>query len=254
MKEADGIGCLSSRRARRQAGLAAVLVVLAGLGQPLFARMVAEYYPPAATALPPIVLVAAICLICPFRPMPLLAVGGVCAVEGVWILLGPAAVRPLLIERLFGGQLGVLWIPAAAAAAGWGMVQLRRRCRAFPPGFRTNLRVLTRRPLLFARKYRLPLAVLVLGSALDAATTIDFMLHYGPGEELHPAARVVADVFGVPVGVILGAVVRLAFVLVVAAVWRKWCAWMMVICGILYALAAASNHLGWMRWFWLWWW
>ena len=254
MSKVGTIGRPSGRRGRRQAVLAAALIVVAGLGQPLFASMVAEYYEPAAMVLPLIVLVAAICVICPCRGVPLLAACGITAVEAAWMFFRAGAAPPVLMDEVFSGHPHRLWVVPAAAAAGYAVVRLRRRYGVFPPGFRTNLRILTRRPLLFVRKYRLPLAILVLGAALDAITTMDFMLQYGPGEELHPAARIAAEVFGVRAGVILGSFVRLGFVVAVAAVWRKWCGWMMAVCGVLYALAAASNHFGWMRWFWLWWW
>ena len=36
---------------------------------------------------------------------------------------------------------------------------------------------------------------------------------------------------------------KVAFVILVAAWWRPWCAWILRLCGVLYCLAAASNHL-----------
>jgi hypothetical protein len=225
-------------------------VLLAGLAQPLYACMVTEYVAPLAPILPLIVLVAAICLLFPWRAMPVLAVAGICAVETVWMLSAAPSVPPVLVEDVLAGRAGRLWVVPAAAAGGWAIVRLRRRGPVFPPGFRTNLHVLTRRPLVFIRKYRLPLAILLVGSVLDAITTMRFMLIYGVEEELHPAGRIIADVLGVGAGIAIGCAVRLGFVVVVAAIWRKWCGCLMVVCGVLYALAAASNHFGWMAWLW----
>ena len=110
----------------------------------------------------------------------------------------------------------------------------------------TSLRLLFRRPGTFARIYRLPLAILLIGSILDTATTMKVMYRYGIDCELHPAMWLMAGIFGITVGVPLGTVARLGFVLVVAALRRSWTGWILLMCGVLYGLAAASNHFGWL--------
>ena len=109
--------------------------------------------------------------------------------------------------------------------------------------FRSNLPLLVRRPLLFARAYRWPLAVLAVGAVADAATTHDVLSSYGAGVELHPVQRLFAHLFGTSAAAVAGMkLVQTAFVVFVAALWRRWCAAVMVLCGVLYALAAVSNH------------
>ena len=93
--------------------------------------------------------------------------------------------------------------------------------------------------------------MLGIAAGLDAATTIAFMPVYGTAAEAHPAMRIMAETLGICPGVILGTVVRLGFVLAVAAVWRKWCSWILWICAVLYLLAAGSNHFGWLNWIWM---
>ena len=115
---------------------------------------------------------------------------------------------------------------------------LRRRRR-----FKTNLRLLVRRPLLLADKYRWPLAVLMVGTALDGITTYVNLRRFGLEIEVHPVVRLFWQIFGtsaLTVGVAKGfQAVLAAFV---ACFWRTWCGWLMLLAGLLYTLAAISNH------------
>jgi hypothetical protein len=110
----------------------------------------------------------------------------------------------------------------------------------------TNLRLIFRRPGTFVRFYRWPLGLLVVGSVLDTATTMSVMYRFGVDCEMHPAMWLMARLFGVTFGVPLGTVARLAFVLGIASLRRAWCGWILLLCGALYCLAAASNHFGWL--------
>jgi len=113
--------------------------------------------------------------------------------------------------------------------------------------FKSNLHLLLRHPLVFARVYRWPLLVLLAGSVLDAASTWQILRQYGPQAELHPAGRILGSVLGVSLPVIaLGKLLQMLAAVLVASLWRRWCGWLMVLCGALYALAAASNHFGWL--------
>jgi hypothetical protein len=52
----------------------------------------------------------------------------------------------------------------------------------------------------------------------------------------------VSEIVGVTAGVPVAKAVQLAFVLLVAAWWRPWCPWLLGACGLLYGMAAVSNH------------
>lgn len=102
--------------------------------------------------------------------------------------------------------------------------------------------LLWRRPRRFVQAYAVVLAVLAVGATADAITTLRNGLEYGPDIELHLAQRLVSEILGVTIGVPLAKLIQLAFVLLVASWWRPWCRWMLLGCGLLYSLAAVSNH------------
>ena len=109
--------------------------------------------------------------------------------------------------------------------------------------FKTNLRLLVRRPLVLARKYRWPLLALLVGAALDAVTTYVNLRRFGLEIEVHPAARLFWQICGTSaVAVALAKLVQAACAAFVACFWRTWCGWLMLAAGVLYALAAVSNH------------
>jgi len=108
---------------------------------------------------------------------------------------------------------------------------------------RSELPLLLHEPAGFIRRYWWALGVLIVGAAADAVTTLVNLRAYGPEVEAHLVQRWVSYVVGVNVGVPLAKVIQLAFVLLVAAWWRPWCQWILTICGMLYLLAAVSNHL-----------
>jgi uncharacterized membrane protein len=91
----------------------------------------------------------------------------------------------------------------------------------------------------------MPLAVLMVGAVLDGVTTYSNVRDYSADVEVHPVQRVVFQVLGPAVGVPVAKALQVACVLFVAALWRRWCPWVLVLSGLLYALAAASNHFLW---------
>lgn len=109
-----------------------------------------------------------------------------------------------------------------------------------------ELRTLVGSPSIFLRRYWLPLAVLALGSLLDAVTTYQNVAAYGAGIEVHPVQQLVMQLFGPGPGVFLAKLGQVSCVLLVAAWWRPWCGWILLLCGCFYALAAASNHFLWL--------
>lgn len=111
---------------------------------------------------------------------------------------------------------------------------------------KSNLGILLRRPGRFARAYRWPLLILLLGALADAATTHRMLAQWGPQAEVHLVGRLLVEQLGVPVGVWLGKGLQTVVAIFVASVFRWWCGGLMVLAGVLYALAAASNHFGWL--------
>jgi hypothetical protein len=111
---------------------------------------------------------------------------------------------------------------------------------------RTNLRLLLRRPGVFARRYLWLILMLFTAATADAITTYRNARAYGSEIELHPVQRLVQATLGPEVGVPLAKLIQLAFVIVVAAWWRPWTRWLLGICAALYALAALSNHFHWL--------
>jgi hypothetical protein len=111
---------------------------------------------------------------------------------------------------------------------------------------RTELSNLFRHPLVFARRYWLPLIVLLIGASLDTWTTYQNVRDYTAAVEVHPVQRFVMELLGPAVGVPAAKLAQLAFVLLVAAWWKPWCGWMLALCGVVYGLAATSNHFLWL--------
>ena len=105
----------------------------------------------------------------------------------------------------------------------------------------TELPRLLRHPQEFARVYWLPLAILFAGAVADCATTYHNLVLFGPEVEAHVAQRWVSEVVGVRAGVPLAKMIQLGFVIAVAAWWRRWTPALLIICGLLYGVAAVSN-------------
>jgi len=111
---------------------------------------------------------------------------------------------------------------------------------------RTELPLLISNPVAFARRYWRPLAILLVGAATDAFTTYHNVCLYGASIETHPVQRLMFQVLGVQAGVPLAKLAQIVFVILVAAWWKPWTAWLIAVCGFLYLAAAASNQFMWL--------
>ncbi len=111
----------------------------------------------------------------------------------------------------------------------------------------THLGLLKNQPREFIRRFRWPLVILLVGAFFDALTTYQSLKYVGPMPELHIPQRWVSQLIGVSAGVPIAKIIQIAFAIFVAALWRKWTAGLMVLCGLLYSLAALSNHYAWIR-------
>ena len=107
---------------------------------------------------------------------------------------------------------------------------------------KTELFRLVNEPRAFVRTYWVSLTILVVGAIADAITTFQNMRAYGPSIEAHPVQRWVSEVMGVTAGVPLAKLIQFGFVIFVAAWWKPWTPWLLVICGLLYSASAISNH------------
>ena len=107
---------------------------------------------------------------------------------------------------------------------------------------RTELPTLLNDPTTFSLRYRWALIILAIGATADVITTLINLQRYGPGVEVHLAQRIVSQIIGVTLGVPAAKLMQLAFVILVAAWWRPWCATILCLCGLLYSFAAISNH------------
>ncbi len=106
----------------------------------------------------------------------------------------------------------------------------------------SDLPLLLVHPLSFRTRYRWPLVILLLGASCDYFTTLWNLRTYGPDIELHVPQRMLSQLFGVEIGVPLAKIAQLFFVFLVAAWWRPWCKWILMLCGSLYLLASISNY------------
>jgi hypothetical protein len=234
--------------------LAVLLLAVAAMGQPILAAIVGEWSVVAARIASGPLCVAVVCLICPRRLLPVLAIVCLSVMEAVLILRGSYPPDVSLVRSLWRsaatGHVArtAAWacVPVGAAALGYLAVWARGRMPLTGRTCRTNLRLLNRRPLVFLRAYRWPLLAMLAGLLLDTVTTMRFMYQWGPGVELHPAMRIMARQFGVTAGVPVASAVRAGVVVFVAALWRRWTATLLLFAGVLYALAAASNHFMWL--------
>jgi hypothetical protein len=101
---------------------------------------------------------------------------------------------------------------------------------------------LVQHPREFIAAYRWFLIVLVLGAGADLFTTLWNLRLYGVGVEVHIVQRWLSQIVGIEAGVPLGKFAQLSCVILVAAWWRPWCRWILLLCSILYMLAAISNY------------
>lgn len=97
-------------------------------------------------------------------------------------------------------------------------------------------------PRQFVNECRWSLVALVLGTSADLFTTLWNARLYGAGVETHVVHRLIQQLLGVEAGVPLGKFAQLLCVVLVAAWWRPWRRWILLVCAALYAMAAVSNY------------
>lgn len=243
--------CIPQIRRREKVGrrhdyLVLLLILLAALAHPLVVRMLYGYSPPLAIYLPTILFVFAICLICPHPVVPICVLMALFAVQLPPIILKENTTFPTLFDKIMRGKFHLIGVPVAAMSLGFAAIVARRRMALWHWSMKSNLGILAYKPLLFIRVYRWPLIILAIGALLDTITTMNSMNLVGPESELHPGIRAIVQQYGITFGMPIGTIVRLGVVLFVAALWRRWCWWVLTICGILYILAAMSNHFLWL--------
>lgn len=225
---------------------AATLLLLAAVCQPLAARVLAEMDQTASFVLPTVIFVVALCMLIPRQFMPELTLAVMYLAEGALVLARDRPFGQSPLRRMLGGDVSALAVPAGAALLGHMIAWVLRNRPLWRWGGKTNLRLLLRRPGVLVGAYRWPIVVALIGTTLDTITTMRAMYASGVAAELHPAMRAIAEEVGITWGVPLASVVRLAFVAFVAAFWRRWCGWLLVVTGAGYALGAASNYFGWL--------
>jgi hypothetical protein len=104
------------------------------------------------------------------------------------------------------------------------------------------LPLLAERPREFIKIYRWSPVALVLGASADLFTTLWNLRLYGVRVEVHVVQRWLSQLIGIEAGVPLAKFGQLACVIFVAAWWRPWCRWILLICSVVYALAAVCNY------------
>jgi hypothetical protein len=113
------------------------------------------------------------------------------------------------------------------------------------PG-KTALPELVGRPGVFIRRYWWALLVLLAGATVDGITTYNTVSVYGAEAEVHSVGQWMFHTLGPGVGVPLAKALQCVAAVLVAAWWRPWCPWLLSACGVLYGLAALSNHFMWL--------
>jgi len=94
--------------------------------------------------------------------------------------------------------------------------------------WKSNLGLLVHHPFLFARFYRWPLLVLLVGSLADVVTSWEVLSRFGPEVELHPIGRLAGRLLGVSLPVIAaGKLIQLIAAIFVASLVRRWCGWLL---------------------------
>jgi len=95
----------------------------------------------------------------------------------------------------------------------------------------------------FWRTYRWFIAVFIIALLCDAASTIHFMLRYGPEAEIHLVIRFMSMAFGCVVGPLLGMIGKAAAGVIVAIYLRRFALCIFVSASIISFLAAWYNVL-----------
>jgi len=95
---------------------------------------------------------------------------------------------------------------------------LRRSVRGVVDRFRRNA-------VGYFTEFRFFLAIAFVAALLDGLSTIHFMKLDGPDQEMHPAVRIVSNVFGTVAGPVVGKFCQLAAIILVTIYLRSLFAW-----------------------------
>lgn len=224
-----------------------VMLFISAICHPLLGRVLSDFNPRFALIAPTVFISLLACLVCPHQAMPGAVVFVMLFFESQLTELRGDPFGPSIVENILRGNLYLLSVPISAICFGHAVVLARKERPLWQWRAKSNLRILLRRPSTFLRIYRWPLRLLVAGATADTITTMAFMYHSGTESEMHPAMRMMAEELGIDWGVPLATVVRLVFVVFIAAFWRRWCGLILMLCGAFYCLAALSNHFTWLR-------
>jgi hypothetical protein len=96
----------------------------------------------------------------------------------------------------------------------------------------------------YVHEYRLLLVLVLLASLADMASTIYFMLSWGPAAEGHPAVRMFSEAYGPVFGPLLGKTVQFLTIIGVTVFLRRWALFILISIIILYTWAAWYNVWG----------
>jgi hypothetical protein len=96
----------------------------------------------------------------------------------------------------------------------------------------------------YVREYRVFLALVLLASLADMASTIHFMQHTGPQAEYHPTVRFAAQFLGPVLGPVFGKAVQVIVIITLTVFLRRWAIFIFIPVIILYTWAAWYNVWG----------
>jgi hypothetical protein len=96
----------------------------------------------------------------------------------------------------------------------------------------------------YAREYRVLLILTILATLADAASTIYFMLHRGPGPEQHPMVRTVSYLLGPILGPLIGKSVQFFALIGLTVFLRRWARYIFLAVIVIYTWAAWYNFWG----------
>ncbi|MBI4582249.1 MAG: hypothetical protein HY718_21315, partial [Planctomycetes bacterium] len=82
--------------------------------------------------------------------------------------------------------------------------------------------------------YRWPLFILLVGAFFDGLTTYQFLQTLGPEVEVHPVQQLLFTWLPPLLGVLLAKTGQVVAAILLAAWWRPWCRWIMLVCGVIY--------------------
>ena len=114
---------------------------------------------------------------------------------------------------------------------------LRRGARGVVDRFRRN-------SAGYFREFRLFLAITFVAALLDVLSRIHFMKLEGPDQEVHPAVRIVSNVFGPVAGPVVGKLCQLGAIILVTIWLRPQAKYIFLVVVVLYCWSAWFNVWG----------